>query len=99
MRAECHQLLGKTLDEIEQLTGMPSFYPDDSWYAQAATAPLPARTDIVLLKSRLYDEHRVEVPLIDWNGHKLMRVSIQAYNNGGDGERLHEALRLLLQAG
>ena len=77
VREDCHKLLREILHDTEQLTGVRSFYPDDSWYVQAATAPLPARTDVVALKSRLYDEYAVEVPLIEWNGHKLMRVSIQ----------------------
>ena len=29
-------------------------------------APLPADTDILKLKNRLYDEHRIEVPLVEW---------------------------------
>ncbi len=96
VRKECHRLLREVLDDIEHITGLPSFYPDDSWYVQAATAPLPDGTDIERLKSRLYDEYAVEVPLIDWNGHKLMRISIQAYNTGRDADRLHEALSRLL---
>ena len=42
------------------------------------------------------DEYAVEVPLIEWNGHKLMRISIQGYNTRRDANRLHEALIRLL---
>ncbi len=96
VRADCHQLLREILSDTERITGLRSFYPDDSWYVQAATALLPNNTDIVELKSRLYDEYKVEVPLVDWNGHKLMRVSVQGYNTSRDAERLHEALIHLL---
>ncbi len=77
VRAACHELLGKVLYGITQITGLPPFYPNNAWYAHVATAPLPPEVDIVQLKSCLYHEYRIEVPLIDWNGRKLMRVSIQ----------------------
>jgi isopenicillin-N epimerase len=96
VRADCHGLLREILHDTEQLTGMRSFYYDDSWYVQAATAALPVDADIVRLKPRLYDEYLVEVPLIDWNGHKLMRVSVQGYNSAADAQRLHDALKNLL---
>jgi isopenicillin-N epimerase len=96
VRAACHELLGSVLARIQGITGLPSFYPDDSWYVQMATAELPPSVDILQLKSRLYDGYRVEVPLIDWNGHKLVRVSIQGYNTAEDADRLLDALAHLL---
>ncbi len=96
VRQACHTLLTTTLGRINGLTGMPGFYSDDSWYVQVATAPLPPDVNIVQLKSRLYDEHRIEVPLIDWNGYKLIRVSIQGYNTERETDRLLEALGILL---
>jgi isopenicillin-N epimerase len=96
VKVACHELLVDVLAGMHALTGLPSFYPDDSWYVQMVTAPLPSDVDIVQLKSRLYDEYRVEVPLVSWNGHKLMRVSIQGYNTTGDRDRLLDALAHLL---
>jgi len=58
--------------------------------------PLPASTDVIKLKGRLYDEHRIEVPLTLWNGGKLIRISVQGYNSSDDIERLLEALKVLL---
>jgi len=40
VRAECHRLARETLKQIEKLTAMPSYYPDDGWYAQMAAAEL-----------------------------------------------------------
>lgn len=97
VRSRCHQLLAGVLRSIEALTGLPGFYPDDSWYAQVATASLPADADLLRLKARLYDEYRVEVPAIPWNGHNLLRVSIQGYNTQADADQLLEALARLLQ--
>lgn len=68
---------------------------DDTWFAQLFTARLP-ECDLDALKARLYDEHRVEVPLIRWNGEPFIRVSFQAYNDESDADALVEGLAHLL---
>jgi selenocysteine lyase/cysteine desulfurase len=60
-------------------------------------APLPAETDINALKTRLYDDYRIEVPLIEWNGNKLIRVSVQGYNTQRDIDTLCQALSVLVR--
>jgi len=42
---------------------------------------------------RLYDEHRVEVPVYEWEDTTLMRVSIGPYSDEADIERLADAVR------
>ena len=39
----------------------------------------------------------VEIPIIDWNGQQLVRISVQGYNTRGDVKALIEALAALLQ--
>lgn len=97
VRMACHVLAVEVKTQICELTGLPSQYSDDSWYAQMVAVPLPAETDIVVLKSQLYDGHRIEVPLVKWNGHKLIRVSVQGYNTGEDVSTLILALREFLK--
>jgi isopenicillin-N epimerase len=48
------------------------------------------------LGRRLYDEHRVDVPVYDWEGTALLRVSIGPYNDEADLERLVDAVRAVL---
>ncbi len=43
-------------------------------------------------KARLYERYRIEVPLIQWNRHKLIRISVQGYNTRRDVEKLLTAL-------
>jgi selenocysteine lyase/cysteine desulfurase len=69
----------------------------ESWFRQLVAIPLPASTNMSVLKTRLYDEYRIEVPLNLWNGLKLIRVSIQGYNTWRDVEMLVTALRELVQ--
>jgi selenocysteine lyase/cysteine desulfurase len=48
--------------------------------------------DPLALKTRLYDDFRVELPHVTWNGGSYLRASFNAYNDEGDVERLVEAL-------
>jgi isopenicillin-N epimerase len=63
-----------------------------------ATLRLPLRFQHInepareILQQRLYDEFKVEAPLILWDGHAYVRVSCQIYNRPQDYERLGEAI-------
>jgi isopenicillin-N epimerase len=97
VRQECHSLLWSTLQRICVLVQMEPLYPLDSdLYHQMGIAPLPASTDIATLKTRLYAEQRVEVPFIDWNGRKFVRISVQGYNTREDLDALCVGLQNLL---
>jgi isopenicillin-N epimerase len=88
VRAECHELLREARLRIEALTGLPPICPDSpEWYAQMAAFPLPV-CDAAALHRRLYEEHRVEVPVVEWNGRRLVRVSMQGYNRLEDVDAL-----------
>jgi isopenicillin-N epimerase len=106
VRAECHELLREARRRIEALVAgathlrgalhLGAICPDSpEWYAQMAAFPLPA-CDGAALQRRLYDEYRVEVPVIEWNGRQLVRVSVQGYNTREDIEALVRALENLL---
>lgn len=45
---------------------------------------------------RLWEDYRVEVPVFEWGGRRLLRVSIGPYNDDGDVDRLVAALGELL---
>ena len=96
MRAEGLELLQEARRRIEELTGLPPICPDSpEWYAQMAAFPLPP-CDGAALQRRLYDEYRVEVPIIEWGGRQLVRVSVQGYNTEEDVVALVTALGDLL---
>ena len=98
VRAECHELVRMARTAVQDITGVEPLVADDpSWFAQMATLPLPA-CDGALLKQRLYDEYRVEIPVHDWGEVPCLRVSAQGYNTRSDIERLLEGLRALLPA-
>lgn len=58
------------------------------------TVPVPP-CDVLAVKTRLYDEFRVEVPHIVWN-ERPFRVSFQAYNSEADLDRLMHGLDQIL---
>jgi len=96
VREECHALAQFARASILELTGQEPLSSDDPrWYTQMAAVPLPPGTDTERLKSLLYDEYRIEVPLTRWRQPGI-RVSVQGYNTRADMERLLEALTALL---
>lgn len=54
--------------------------------------PLPEGVDGDEVKRRLYDEHRVEIPVTDG----ILRASFAMYNDRADLERLLAALSSIL---
>lgn len=97
VRGACHQLAMETRERIHQLTQTSPLHPSaEGWFAQMCVATLPADADLAALKARLYDDYRVEVPLIHWHGHKLIRVSVQGYNSRRDTDKLIHALKTLI---
>ncbi|MBI5304539.1 MAG: aminotransferase class V-fold PLP-dependent enzyme [Chloroflexi bacterium] len=96
VRDACHDLLQYAREQITALTGLPPLCPDArEWFAQMARFPLPS-CDAESLKRRLYDEFRVEAPIVTWNGCPGIRVSIQGYNTRADVDALVHALAVLL---
>jgi isopenicillin-N epimerase len=52
--------------------------------------------DLSELKARLYDQYKIEVPCLEWNGQHYLRVSVQGYNSEDDLAQLMVALKQLL---
>ena len=86
VRARCRSLTRQARNEIpldpvaapQLLAQMVAWMvPDD--------APLD-------LQERLYDEHRIEIPIVEQNGRRLMRASFQGYNSEADLAALRAAL-------
>jgi len=96
VRHECRLLLKEGIEQICDLTKLLPLYPLDSdLYFQMGIAPLP-KCNIEVLKQRLYDEYRIEVPLILWQEQQFVRISVQGYNTREDIDALVKALATLL---
>ena len=97
VRQECHRLASTLRQRVTALTGLDPLYPDtENWYCQMGTVPLPESVDIIEMKRQLYDHFHIEIPVLQWNKYKLIRFSLQGYNNMEDVLALEKALKILL---
>jgi isopenicillin-N epimerase len=82
VRSRCHDLLAAADLGLEPLTDdfvqMRGFRLEDD--------------DPPAFKQRLYDEHRIEVPVVETRHGWTLRVSVQAYNDADDLQALASAL-------
>lgn len=94
-RRHTHELARFARQRIVELTGLEPLVPDDpAWYGSMISLPLPAG-DALALHEALWRE-QIEVPIVDWQGQRLVRVSCHLYTQPEEIERLLAALRRLL---
>lgn len=78
--------------------------PDGSMLGSMVTMALPkplsdlTETDAAVIQRRLYDDYRIEAPLMRWGGRTYVRPCCQIYNTAEEYERLGNAVRELAKA-
>ncbi len=93
VREKCRVLLIETLSKIEEMTGMPSIYRDNPENPiQLGATELPPGYPCAQLQSWLYEEYKIEIPVIDWEDRWFIRPSVQGYNTQEELELLVEAV-------
>jgi len=102
VRAGCHALAVEARARLAELTGLPPIAPEPAatpggyaWFSQMVAAPLPP-IDALALKLRLYDEHRIEVPITHHGDRQFVRASFQGYTTRAELDALLVALTRLL---
>jgi isopenicillin-N epimerase len=93
VKARCCALARDARDELCALLGTEPIAPPDMLLQMASVALPPC--DGAELQRRLFDEHRIEVPVTQ--GEPLLRVSAAAYTGREDVERLLDALPNVLR--
>jgi selenocysteine lyase/cysteine desulfurase len=76
------------------MTGIEPLANEDA-IEQMVAAELP-RCDPGNLQRRLWDEHRIEIPVREVRGRILIRASFQGYNDERDLDALLNALRTIV---
>jgi len=89
-RRRCHDSAVALLRRVGARNGLEPVAPDRA-YAQMVTIPVRC-SDAEGLRSRLFERHRIEVPVTQHAGHTFVRVSVQAYNTEADLAALEAAL-------
>ena len=96
MAVWAHQMLCERMGLTEPLSPL-----DGSMLGSMAAVPLSQElaglsdAEVEALQQRLYDQHRLEVPLMRFGGRLLLRVSCQVYNTAAQFERAAEVVRSL----
>jgi isopenicillin-N epimerase len=86
VRRRCHVLARGALTAVCERHGLEPLGPDSAW-AQMVAIPVPAQ-DAQALQRRLFDEHRIEVPVTTHQGRVFVRLSVQGYNDEGEVKRM-----------
>ncbi len=95
-RARTHELARYARRRLVELTGLTPIVPDSAaWYGSMAHVPLPPG-DAPQLQRTLWERHKIEVPIVAWNGGRYIRVSCHLYNNTTHIDRLIDALAPLV---
>lgn len=89
-RRLCHTRALATRDRVLARNGLAPIAPDA---AHGQMVPIPVRcSDAEALRRRLFDEHRIEVPVTQHAGQTFVRVSVQAYTTPEELDALVDAL-------
>lgn len=91
VRKRCHDLAWCARKEL----GLEPVTPDSTeFFGQMVTLRLPAGTPPDL-EARLYDDHRIEIPVFERGEERFIRASFQGYNDARDLGRLQTAVAAL----
>lgn len=90
VRAQCHDTAVALMHRVARRFALPPIGQDDD-FGQMVPLPVPHQ-DAEALRRRLFDEHRIEVPVTQHAGRTFVRVSVQGYNTPEDLRVLEEAL-------
>jgi isopenicillin-N epimerase len=75
---------------VRARNGLEAIAPDEAF---AQMVPIPVRCgDAESLRRRLFERHRIEVPVTTHGERVFVRVSVQPYNSPADLQALERAL-------
>lgn len=91
VQARCHAMAITLLHRVAARTGLPPIAADTDF---AQMVPLAVATDDGdALRRRLFERHRIEVPVTRHGHRHFVRVSVQGYTTAQDLAALEAALR------
>jgi isopenicillin-N epimerase len=94
--AECRRLAQETAARVRELTGLPALSSPELCAPQMVAMPIP-ECDTLAIKTALLEQYRIEIPVHEWQGHYIARLSCQGYNTRAQMDVLVDALGELLQ--
>lgn len=95
-RNHAHDLARYARQQLCDLTGFEPIIPDDpAWYCSMAHVPLPPGSRQPL-QEKLWEQFHIEVPIVEWNNGRYVRVSCHLYNESAQIDELVRGLKTLL---
>ena len=94
--ADCNRLAQETATRLRELTGLPALSSPEFCAPQMVAMPIPP-CDPAAVKSGLLDRYGIEIPVFEWQGHFIVRLSCQGYNTRAQMDVLVGALTAILQ--
>ena len=94
--ADCHRLAQETAARMRDLTGLPALSSVEFCAPQMVAMPIPP-CDPLAIHNALIEKYGIEIPVFEWQGHYIARLSCQGYNTRAQMDLLVGALTALLQ--
>jgi isopenicillin-N epimerase len=92
VRERCYAMALDTKHLIERTFGVEPICPESfEWFSQLCPIRLPDKTDMGKLGQIFRDHYQIEMPLINWNGVKIARLSVQVYTSQDELDAFVEA--------
>jgi isopenicillin-N epimerase len=94
--ADCLRLAQETAARLQELTGLPALSTPEFCAPQMVAMPIPP-CEPQAVHDELLRKYGIEIPVFEWQGHYIVRLSCQGYNTRGQMDVLIGALSELLQ--
>lgn len=80
VRTRCYNQALAAKRTIEEHFDTEAICPESfDWFSQLCPIRLPDQTDMGKLSEIFRNQYQIEMPLINWNGVKIARLSVQSY--------------------
>jgi len=91
----CKKLILSSREQFQRILRTHPLSRGDDFLGQMISFPLPKSID-ENLKDLLWENHNIEIPILEWNKKKFIRLSIHIYNDQKDIDSLMNALRSII---
>lgn len=94
--AECTRLAQETAARLRELTGLPALSSPEFCAPQMVAMQIPP-CDPQAVHDELIKKYGIEIPVFEWQGRHIVRLSCQGYNTPAQMDVLIDALSELLE--
>ncbi|MCX5987082.1 MAG: aminotransferase class V-fold PLP-dependent enzyme [Chloroflexi bacterium] len=92
IRMDAHAMATYAMNRLIEAFGEPPLSPPTTdWWIQMVAAPI-GRCDAGAVSTRLYEDHNIVIPIIDWGERTFARISVQAYTTRAELDLLVDTL-------